>query len=73
MFEAFGEAVPPEELRNWLLRTAVAGMNVLAALAAQSDETEDLRASFLSVAAVWADDDVSAAPRLRLLRQMGAS
>lgn len=56
----------PEELRGWLLATAVAGMNVLAALAAQSDETEDLRASFLGVAAVWAEEP-SVVPALRVL------
>lgn len=61
----------PEELRGWLLQTAVAGMNVLAALAAQSEETEDLRASFLNVAAVWAGDEFSEAPPLRVLHRTG--
>lgn len=49
------EGQSPEDSRAWLLGAAVAGLNVLAALAAQSEETADLGPTFLSVAAVWGE------------------
>jgi len=57
-----------EETRAWLLGSAVAGLNLLASLA-EGEELEDVRASFLSAASVWAAECPSAfggQPFLRL-------
>jgi len=67
--DADGQSI--EEKRAHLLGTASAGLSLLASLA-DGPGLADVRASFLSVASVWSEDQASeetTAPPLRIVSQ----
>lgn len=58
-------------MRAWLLGAAVAGLQLLAAIAEEDEDLADVRASFLSAAGVWGATGVAQVLRPLSLAEPG--